>query len=111
MRQPELVDRPAFTRTEGGRLPEGQELDGGRATPDELRCHRHVGEFHELGELGADGVRFGLLETQGLAVEAQRPLQVAHADAEVREGRFEGVVHGVSLPGSGPGWPRDPEPS
>ncbi len=84
--------------TERARAREGQELDRGRAPPDELRGHGHVGEVHEPGEFGADRVRLGLLEAEGVAVEAQRPLQVAHADAEVREDGSGGVVHGRSLP-------------
>ena len=40
MRQPELVDGPPFTRTERRGLPKRQELNGGRAAPDELRGHR-----------------------------------------------------------------------
>src|SRR5439155_3629651 len=41
-------------------------------------------ELGEIGELGAEGERRGgLLEAQALAVEAQRSLQVTHADPEV----------------------------
>ena len=38
-------------------------------------------------------MRLGLLEAERVAVEAQRPLEVAYADAEVREDRLEGVAH------------------
>ena len=51
------------------------------------------GRSMSAGELGADGVRLGLLEAERLAVEAQRPLEVADTDAEVREDGFRGVVH------------------
>ena len=94
----ELVDGPPFTRAERRRLCEGQELNGGGATADELRRHVHIGELHEPGEFGSDGVRLRLLEAKGVAVEAQRPLQVADADAEVRENGFWGVIHARSLP-------------
>ena len=50
---------------EGSRLLEGQELDGGRAPPDELRRHGHVGQVHETGELGADGVRLRPSRSRG----------------------------------------------
>ena len=71
VRQPELIHRPPFPRSERCGLPEGQELNGGRPAPDELRRHVHIGELHEPGELGADGVRLGLLEAERVAVEAQ----------------------------------------
>ena len=86
--QAELVDRPSLAWAERRGLPEGQELNGGGPAPDELGRDVHVGEIHEPGELGADGVRLGLLEAECVAVEAQRPLEVADADAEVRENGF-----------------------
>ena len=63
--------------------------------PRRMNCEVtvHVGELHQPGELGADGVRLGLLEAERVAVEAQRPLEVADADAEVRENGFLVVVH------------------
>ena len=69
--QPELVDGPPLAGAEGRRLPEGQELNGGGAAADELRRDVHVGELHQPGEFGPDFVRLGLLEAEGVAVEAQ----------------------------------------
>ena len=69
--QPELIHGPPLTRSERCGLPEGQQLNGGRPPPDELRRHVHIGELHEPGELGTDGVRLGLLEAECVAVEAQ----------------------------------------
>ncbi len=96
--QSELVDGPPFAGAERRRLLERQELNGGGAAADELRRDVHVGKFHQAGEFGSDGVRLRLLEAEGVAVEAQRALQVAHADAEVRKNGFLGVVHAHSLP-------------
>ncbi len=94
MGEAELVDRAPLAAPEGGRLGEGQELNRRRPAPDELGRHHHVGQVHEPGKLGPDRVRLGFLEAERLAVEAQRPLEVAHADAEVRKGWSGCVVHG-----------------
>ncbi len=72
---------------------ERQELDGGRPAAYELRRDRDVGQVHESGELQADLVGLRLLESEAVAVEAQRPLEVADADSEVREHWAGGVVH------------------
>ena len=88
VRQSQLVDRPPGRVPERARLAEGEQLDRRRSPADELRRDGDVGQVHQPGEFGTDLVRLGLLEAERAAIERQRPLQVAHADAEVREDRF-----------------------
>src|SRR5580692_3691650 len=91
------------------RLVKAQQLDTRAVAGDEPRLEHDVTlDLHQLAELGSNRVRLDQLESQPLAIKAQRPLEVGHTDTNVRECHYRGGGRRHKSTPSQPAGPQRP---